>query len=977
MKLKFKVKPLNTFCATGPGGGVNPHCSPSQGGGVGGGPKGNTVVQKVLPGSTKPELVVDENGEKWVKKSGRHGKEDHVKNEFDADQAYRALGVPTPFSVLNQEGKVPTKYSKFIDGATELGTWMKTASSAEQKAMFEQIGKNFVADALLANWDAVGMGKNNILIKDGVAYRIDNGGALKYRAQGTPKGDAFTPSVGELQTMRDPSKNPDSAQVFGFLTDDAIKEQIHDILGKKQAVLDAVKDPDTKMKLSARFKYLQMWAGKPEPKIDESKAQHDPLQEKLYFGELKAGDVIKGSVSGNPYPIKKVTKSGEHAMVEFKNGSTTAFPWGGALKSHGYQHDIPGDSGVKTVGDIKPGMIVKQKTGTAEKVVKSVEPSSPAIGGVTIHYTDGTKLIGVNPNASLTEFPNFEVKPATIGSKLAMEKALGVHTGDVVTPPWTNPSPTATFGELKPGNIMFLSDKPVVVKSVEPHGAGLLYVHYENGTSGVYKASSDIASYGYKTATKSKGETIEAALKAEVPKPVPKNYGELYAGYKYVNSQGKTKEVESVKDNGDTVTVSFKGEPGSATLPKTKSMPSPAPAPTPEVTSPAATYEPVAPGEVKLKKGDEGAMLAAGKVKAVIYFDHGLSEEKPVDPNAPPAPAPVYTGPPKKIPKSVIGKKLEGADIHQLGKPKPYGTVEGSFDAANAPKTGYELSMYLKKKTGSKFTDLDHKKMSALNPEGIKDGVMLFATYNPNNSTSAPKMKLLMQHLPPGTQIKTVRASKPPEIGKYKKELSFTGGGALTKSGGGGGYKKESVDFQKLKAGETARQAMIDAVKDPTKHLTSAQHESVKKYVGHYYKQWNADMRKCPPKFECLDSSTAQHVKNVLDSFDKMPKLPELMVTKRGVPGFGPSEAAEMGALCKEAMSKGGLFQFPSITSTSPTKPWSGSLKFTIATRSGYYLKKINDHEQEYLVSPRTRFYVRGVSKEGSDTRVHLEEVDE
>ena len=77
--------------------------------------------------------------------------------------------------------------------------------------------KGFAADVLTANWDAVGLVNDNILLKGGEAHRIDNGAAFMYRAQGTPKGAAFGNSVTEMETLRHPS-NRQAHRIFGEMT---------------------------------------------------------------------------------------------------------------------------------------------------------------------------------------------------------------------------------------------------------------------------------------------------------------------------------------------------------------------------------------------------------------------------------------------------------------------------------------------------------------------------------------------------------------------------------------------------------------------------------------------------------------------------------------------------------------------------------------------------------------------------------------
>ena len=86
----------------------------------------------------------------------------------------------------------------------------------------EQLLRGYAADVLLANWDVVGMGADNIGIRKGVSphsafVRIDNGAVFNSRAQGLPKTD--TPgwdraAVSEYDSFRDPVLSPDYAPLL-------------------------------------------------------------------------------------------------------------------------------------------------------------------------------------------------------------------------------------------------------------------------------------------------------------------------------------------------------------------------------------------------------------------------------------------------------------------------------------------------------------------------------------------------------------------------------------------------------------------------------------------------------------------------------------------------------------------------------------------------------------------------------------------
>lgn len=302
----------NVFCATGPGGGIDPTC----GKGDAGFPHPSKVkVIKDLPGSTGPKLVEDENGKKWVMKTGPS--KDALVNEVSADAAYRAMGVKTPKSGL-VDG---VKFSEFMEGGVELGKWREGKSHTEIQAMHAKIGKHFVADAVLANWDSVGTGANNILIIGDEPYRIDNGGALKYRAKGGLKGAAFGPHVGELTSLKDDYLNPDAAKVFKDVGILDIAKQKVDVYAKKAEVLAAIADPETKKMLEMRLNSLgpgpMGWTAKkgfgaksdPDepvssgfgPKFDEfgnPKGPHEPWQVTTKPSLNKPGFVAKTALAG-------------------------------------------------------------------------------------------------------------------------------------------------------------------------------------------------------------------------------------------------------------------------------------------------------------------------------------------------------------------------------------------------------------------------------------------------------------------------------------------------------------------------------------------------------------------------------------------------------------------------------------------------------------------------------------------------------
>jgi len=128
---------------------------------------------------------------------------DHGNNEALANALYRELGVNAPEVDVASDGQI---YSKIVDGKQDM------QARLNDQVWLSKVRRDFAIDAWLANWDVFGLSWDNVLTdKDGNPWRIDNGGALKYRAMGSAKGSDFGPSVTELESYRTGKK----AAVFG------------------------------------------------------------------------------------------------------------------------------------------------------------------------------------------------------------------------------------------------------------------------------------------------------------------------------------------------------------------------------------------------------------------------------------------------------------------------------------------------------------------------------------------------------------------------------------------------------------------------------------------------------------------------------------------------------------------------------------------------------------------------------------------
>jgi len=219
------------------------------------------VKVKDLGGSTGAVLMEDPaTGKQYVVKRGASA--DHLRSEALADTLYESLGLKVPRHNLQvDDDGSPVKVAEFIKGRT-LAEFTKTASPDEVDAVKKKLQEGFAVDAILANWDVIGLSQDNILVDDdGQPYRVDNGGALLFRAQGAKKSN-FDTYPTELWTMRDSKLSPQAASVFETRNEDGTRTGFDsiakNILSLKdqdiEAALSKVDDPKLRDTLRGRFR---------------------------------------------------------------------------------------------------------------------------------------------------------------------------------------------------------------------------------------------------------------------------------------------------------------------------------------------------------------------------------------------------------------------------------------------------------------------------------------------------------------------------------------------------------------------------------------------------------------------------------------------------------------------------------------------------------------------------------------------------
>ncbi|MGE4351981.1 MAG: NUDIX hydrolase [Bdellovibrionales bacterium] len=193
-----------------------------------------------LEGSTRPSLMLDEaTGEKYVVKTGKSN--EHAENEYKANRIYAAFGLDVPDARLyTKPDGVKAVALRFIHGKDQ--GYIESGLLGNQIHAFRQeIGRGFVVDALLDNWDVVANGQNiRVGTHDNRNYRIDVGGSMTTRAQGEAR-EWSGQDIRSIDSLRE-AKHALSQKVYGRLSYPEIAQQILDAQERLPNVEALVKD---------------------------------------------------------------------------------------------------------------------------------------------------------------------------------------------------------------------------------------------------------------------------------------------------------------------------------------------------------------------------------------------------------------------------------------------------------------------------------------------------------------------------------------------------------------------------------------------------------------------------------------------------------------------------------------------------------------------------------------------------------------
>jgi hypothetical protein len=134
---------------------------------------------------------------------------DRTLNEQLTNQLYKAAGVPVADTKVTRWRNGTALSSQIVEG--------KKLSRFEpsEYPKIKDLLEHYPADAWLANYDVAGTHHNNIIVDDDDrAWRIDNGGGLRYRATGKPKEHWDKDATEELEGLQSKEHNKWSARLF-------------------------------------------------------------------------------------------------------------------------------------------------------------------------------------------------------------------------------------------------------------------------------------------------------------------------------------------------------------------------------------------------------------------------------------------------------------------------------------------------------------------------------------------------------------------------------------------------------------------------------------------------------------------------------------------------------------------------------------------------------------------------------------------
>jgi len=221
-------------------------------------------------GSNPGGVYEGPDGSRWyVKQPATAG---HVDNEIIANRLYKKLGVEVPDVRRGTLDGQPVVASRMLDGLQEAKQTLINGNAGAK------VYDDLVVDAYLANWDAVGLTYDNLLLtKQGSFIRIDGGGSLLFRAQGAAKGDLFDlTKITELENFANPSYP--IAQSWKHLDDYNMRRGLQKVVDlSKHDIDDIIDKHGQSLSFDDRFKLRAALKGRKHDARKRLKAIDDKL----------------------------------------------------------------------------------------------------------------------------------------------------------------------------------------------------------------------------------------------------------------------------------------------------------------------------------------------------------------------------------------------------------------------------------------------------------------------------------------------------------------------------------------------------------------------------------------------------------------------------------------------------------------------------------------------------------------------------
>lgn len=501
-------------------------------------------------GTTGARTAKHKDGSTWLVKT-YGGNEDRVATELLSNAAYRHMGAQVPragrIKLLN--GKQALSYP-FLEGKPQPMVFQGRRDNRSA-----ELGKHFMMDALLANWDVAGLEDDNILWnKAGEPFRVDQGGTLEFRAQGSKK--FYGPVPTEVDSMLSAKGQASRSMV---VTEQGLRQQARDIgqhmgPGVIDSLVDGAGFKDQKMRervrthLKARVAWMrQFGAGEVGWPVQEGWVEAAVLQEAVAAIDFhwdphqhprnQHGKFVKtifglGTASSG---AKKVNLDAKTTVSKDKDGTFRVVRSGQIIKGFTNAGDAARaalDRSVKGKDDGSVGGMQSYKDFNAYlesrglgDVQKQTSPNEPILfggealdvsAGIAAHADLSQRLAAMREQGKSDKYiaravPTLEARHKELSAKLK-GKGLSVPKAPAAVPAGVKVGDKITKAQFAPG--MHLKSPSGQTWVVDANGSGVTSL--AGSTSGV-GVKHPLSSLNGET----KWEVVPKIQTAKIMDPVP------------------------------------------------------------------------------------------------------------------------------------------------------------------------------------------------------------------------------------------------------------------------------------------------------------------------------------------------------------------------------------------------------------------------------------------------------------------------